>query len=219
MKRLDDRETGETRRWGDGRRSALPVSPSPFSPSPSPSPPVLGYLGCIGHWFDWPLVVRLAEALPQARIELVGPCAVGPPRRLPANVRLLPACKQAEAAEHLARFSAGLIPFRSNALTAGVDPIKYYEYRAAGLPVLSTRFGEMALRGGSDGVYFLDGPGGFGRGRLRRRLPIAASRPRQADSVARTTGRAVFAAATVFARYCPRYGFDVRLEFSAMDCP
>ena len=71
-------------------------------------------------------------------------------------MRLLPACKQSEAAGHLARFSAGLIPFRSNALTAGVDPIKYYDYRAAGLPVLSTRFGEMALRGRDDGVYFLD---------------------------------------------------------------
>jgi hypothetical protein len=118
--------------------------------------PVLGYVGCIGRWFDWPLVVRLAEALPEAGIELVGPCAVGPPERLPANVRLLPACPQRQAAGHLARFSAGLIPFRRTALTDGVDPIKYYEYRAAGLPVLSTSFGEMALRGRDDGVYFLD---------------------------------------------------------------
>ena len=123
---------------------------------PPPSPPVLGYVGCIGHWFDWPLVMRLAEALPQARIELVGPCVVAPPQGLPANVRLLPACRQSQAAGHLARFSAGLIPFRCNALTAGVDPIKYYEYRAAGLPVLSTSFGEMAHRGRDDGVYFLD---------------------------------------------------------------
>ena len=37
-----------------------------------------------------------------------------------------------------------------------MDPIKFYEYRAAGLPVLSTTFGEMMLRGARDGVYFLD---------------------------------------------------------------
>jgi hypothetical protein len=122
----------------------------------SPSPCVLGYLGCLGRWFDWPLVVRLAEATPQARLELIGPCAAAVPRNLPANVRMLPACKQSEVAGHLARFTAGLIPFRNNALTAGVDPIKFYEYRAAGLPVLSTSFGEMALRGRDDGVYFLD---------------------------------------------------------------
>jgi hypothetical protein len=122
----------------------------------APRPPVFGYVGCLGHWFDWPLVIRLAEAMPQAQVELVGPCAVAPPSNLPANIRMLPPCKQSATAGHLARFSVGLIPFRSNGLTAGVDPIKYYEYRAAGLPVLSTRFGEMALRGREDGVYFLD---------------------------------------------------------------
>jgi glycosyltransferase involved in cell wall biosynthesis len=136
---------------------SLPVSQSPsLSVSKSVT---LGYLGCIGRWFDWPLVLRLAKTMPQVRLELVGPCVTPPPSRekLPQNVCMLPACKQSEATSHLARFSAGLIPFRLNALTAGVDPIKYYEYRAAGLPVLSTRFGEMSLRGSGDGVYFLDG--------------------------------------------------------------
>jgi hypothetical protein len=149
--RQGDKETG---RQGDSVSPPLPVSLSPCLPV-APAP-VLGYLGCISRWFDWPLVIRLAQALPQARIELVGPCPVTPPKRLPANVRLLRACPQPQAAGHLARFSAGLVPFRRNALTAGVDPIKYYEYRAAGLPVLSTSFGEMALRGRDDGVYFLD---------------------------------------------------------------
>ena len=51
---------------------------------------------------------------------------------------------------------AGLIPFRIDPLTDCVDPVKYYEYRAMGLPVLSTRFGEMRLRGLQDRVAFLD---------------------------------------------------------------
>ena len=51
---------------------------------------------------------------------------------------------------------SGLIPFMRNALTACVDPIKYYEYRALGLPVLSSAFGEMARRRGYDGVYLID---------------------------------------------------------------
>lgn len=118
--------------------------------------PVLGYVGCLGKWFDWPLVLRLAQAVPHCRIELLGPCAVRPPRRLPPNVRLLLPCKQDEVESHLARFSAALIPFRRSPLTAGVDPVKYHEYRAAGLPILSTTFGEMALRDADDGVYFLD---------------------------------------------------------------
>jgi hypothetical protein len=56
------------------------------------------------------------------------------------------------------RFDVGLIPFRQNQLTASVDPIKYYEYRALGLPVVSTNFGEMALRGSQDGTWISQQP-------------------------------------------------------------
>jgi glycosyltransferase involved in cell wall biosynthesis len=146
---------------GRGLRVARVLNGCTVTPLPDRNPdgrrdPVLGYLGCLGPWFDWPLVARLAQQLPRIRVELVGPCAQRPPADLPSNVRLFPACAQTETAGHLARFSAGLIPFLRNTLTAAVDPIKFYEYRAAGLPVLSTSFGEMALRGSHDGVYFLD---------------------------------------------------------------
>ncbi len=150
---------------GKFKNRALNVKKAPNAYPMSTLPPwqpaakgdlVLGYLGCMGSWFDWPLVIQIARRMHHARLELVGPLHVSPPGNLPANVRIFPPCKQSEAWSHLARFSAGLIPFKKNALTAGVDPIKYYEYRAAGLPVLSTSFGEMALRTAKDGVYFLD---------------------------------------------------------------
>jgi hypothetical protein len=136
--------------------NACSLGSPPARQRPTDRPPVLGYMGCLGSWFDWPLVVRLAEAVPEACIELVGPCSARTPRLLPANVRLLDACSHDSVPQHLARFSAGLIPFLQNRLTAGVDPIKYYDYRAFGLPVLTTRFGEMTLRGPEDGVCFLD---------------------------------------------------------------
>lgn len=47
-------------------------------------------------------------------------------------------------------------PFLDNALTRHVDPVKFYEYRAAGLGVLSTRFGTMSARGPNDQVLFFD---------------------------------------------------------------
>ena len=168
---------GGRRKWAAGSRPQflIPCCPPSTLRTP-PSSLVLGYLGGIAHWFDWPLVIRLAKTLPQMRIELVGPCTAAPPETLPANVRLLPACRQSDVAGHLARFSAGLIPFRQSALTNGVDPIKYYEYRAAGLPVLSTRFGEMALRGRNDGVYFLD-RGDDLAAAVAAALSIATTRP------------------------------------------
>jgi hypothetical protein len=121
-----------------------------------PAAPVLGYIGCLGPWFDWPLILALAQRMPQVRIEIIGPQMAPLPVRFPANLRLHPACSQSEAARWTNQFSAGLIPFHLNSLTSGIDPIKYYEYRAAGLPILSTRFGEMALRNEEEGVYFLD---------------------------------------------------------------
>lgn len=76
-----------------------------------------------------------------------------PTRRLPNNINLLPACDHAVALKAMTQFHVGLIPFKKNALTASVDPIKYYEYRALGLPVISTDFGEMSLRTGERGVF------------------------------------------------------------------
>lgn len=118
--------------------------------------PVIGYVGTIGHWFDWPLVFDLAEANPSMCIRLIGPVYVMPSGSLPRNIELLPACDHATAMRLMQEFSVGLIPFKRTDLTASVDPIKYYEYRALGLPVLSTCFGEMALRDRQVGVFLMD---------------------------------------------------------------
>ena len=40
-------------------------------------------------------------------------------------------------------------------MTDSVDPIKYYEYAALGVPVWSTAFGEMALRSGEPAVHLV----------------------------------------------------------------
>ena len=124
--------------------------------------PVLGYIGTIGPWFDWRLVTTLAESAPALRIRLVGPTFAGPPRPLPGNVELLPACEHHAALRTMQGFSVGLIPFRRTDLTDAVDPIKYYEYRALGLPVLSTRFGEMARREREPGVFLVEARAALG---------------------------------------------------------
>lgn len=122
-------------------------------PLPSRDRNVIGYIGTIGKWFDWPLVVRLARALPDMRIRLVGPEFVPRPSALPANIEIMAACSQAQAMLLVREFIVGLIPFQRSNLTDGVDPIKYYEYRALGVPVWSTAFGEMERRVGTPGTY------------------------------------------------------------------
>lgn len=117
---------------------------------------VLGYVGTLGRWFDWDLVIALARANPANRIRLIGPLFTPTSCVLPDNIELLPDCSHADAIAAMATFSVGLIPFKLNRLTASVDPIKFYEYRALGLPVISTRFGEMALRDREPGVWIVD---------------------------------------------------------------
>lgn len=117
---------------------------------------ILGYLGTIGHWFDWPFVLALAQIHSSLNIHLIGPVYTSIPKPLPCNIKLMPACDHPTAIKLMHAFSVGLIPFKHCDLTASIDPIKYYEYRALGLPVLSTHFGEMALRRGQAGIFIVD---------------------------------------------------------------
>ena len=117
----------------------------------------IGYVGTLGSWFDWGLVLALARSNPDMQVRLTGPLLVPPPTSLPANVQLRPACSHVDAMREMASFAVGLIPFLRNELTASVDPIKYYEYRALGVPVLSSAFGEMLEHARGGGVTLLDG--------------------------------------------------------------
>lgn len=117
---------------------------------------ILGYVGTIAHWFDWPLVFKLAESNPLMVVRLIGPVHLPPPKPLLNNMELLPACDHASAIRAMQEFTIGLIPFKQTDLTASVDPIKYYEYHALGLAIISTSFGEMALRDGQKGVFLIN---------------------------------------------------------------
>jgi hypothetical protein len=120
----------------------------------------LGFIGAIAGWFDWSLLSRVADAVRPMPVTLVGPRFSRLPSRLPPNVRHRPQVHQREGVEWLQTISAGLIPFVKTPLTAGIDPIKYYQYRGAGLPVLTSTFGEMAQRSEIDATFALDGPAG-----------------------------------------------------------
>jgi hypothetical protein len=136
-------------------------------PLPASERQGFGYIGTIASWFDWHWVCELAADWPDRAIEIIGPVHAKPPSALPANMTLSPAVSHERAMEHMRRFAIGLIPFRRNELTASVDPVKYYEYRALGIPVVSTPFGEMNTRRGDARVLLAERPG-------QAREPIAA---------------------------------------------
>jgi len=107
--------------------------------------PRLGYIGAVAPWLDFDALADLARRRPQWEIVLVGPVLLGVEEQvlwltsLP-NVSHLPAVSYDRLPGILAQFTLGLIPFRYNELTRGVNPNKMYEYLACGLPVVTTRF-------------------------------------------------------------------------------
>ena len=135
------------------------VSAALAEPAPT-GPAALGYVGTIGAWFDWDWVERLAEQLDaegsDLPIRLIGPCFRRPARALPRRVSMEPAVPHALALRAMRALAVGLIPFRVDDLTEGVDPIKYYEYRALGLPVVGTPFGELRHKSADAGLFLTD---------------------------------------------------------------
>lgn len=138
--------------------NALDVSllPAPIVGGSKSNVKVFGYVGTIAKWFDWKWVIALANARPQDVIRLIGPVFSPSRENLPKNIEFLPECQHEAALNAMRGFDVGLIPFIKNDLTASVDPIKFYEYRALGLPVISTNFGEMACRTHEAGTFICE---------------------------------------------------------------
>lgn len=118
-------------------------------PAPLPGDPaaaVIGYMGSIHSWFDLPLVRAVAAALPQARVVLVGPAhpaladRLREARRDAPNLHWMGPRPYDEVPGIVRAFRVGLIPFRRTPLTEAVNPVKLYEYAAAGVPCVTTRF-------------------------------------------------------------------------------
>jgi glycosyltransferase involved in cell wall biosynthesis len=102
------------------------------------SGPILGYFGAIDERIDWPLLIRLAQAYPQAQVALVGPVLIPPKMPLPNNLHLLGPRSYSDLPGVAKGFSVALIPFVDSDLTRHVSPTKAPEYLAAGRPVVST---------------------------------------------------------------------------------
>jgi GT2 family glycosyltransferase/glycosyltransferase involved in cell wall biosynthesis len=106
--------------------------------------PIVGFIGDMSDYsFDVDLVAALAEAGAGAgwTIVLVGPVNLP---ELPARLDPLPnvvrvgTVPYSELPRYVAEFDVAIIPFLVNDLTAAVDPVKAWEYLAAGKPVVAT---------------------------------------------------------------------------------
>jgi glycosyltransferase involved in cell wall biosynthesis len=124
--------------------------------------PVVGYIGAIAEWVDLALVRDIARLRPGWSVVLVGPAFSGAISGDSAglallegvpNVHLLGARPYEDVPAYLEAFDVSIIPFKLNGLTEDTNPIKLYEYLAAGKPVVSTPLPEAAA---VDGVLIAE---------------------------------------------------------------
>lgn len=95
------------------------------------------YTGALyGDWFDWNLLVRIAERFPQTAVMVIGDYRGECPKKLP-NLHFLGLKRQNDLPAYLAHAGAAIIPWKNSAVTQATSPLKVYEYLAMHLPVVA----------------------------------------------------------------------------------
>jgi len=146
------------------RFSVADKLPIPAGLGSMPRPRVL-YLGSVAEWFDFDLFFETARRLPKMSFPVVGPLRPDVEARAaeaPPNVRFFGARPYHEVPAWMAHSDLGTVPFQRNELTAAVDPVKLYEYLAAGLPVVATPFSPEVI-GAGDAVYLAEDGAAFAK--------------------------------------------------------
>ena len=119
--------------------------------------PIVGFAGALGTATDIPLIVRLAQAMPDVNFVFLGTVdrteSIRELKALP-NVYLIGLVPHAELMSWFQYFDIGLMPYRLNEYQRYTFPSKMAEYLLAGLPIVSTRLPELCHY--SDVVRFSD---------------------------------------------------------------
>lgn len=109
--------------------------------------PIAVYIGAMDVWFDYDLINIVAQQLPHISFVLIGPERMAKDRLKPrSNIHLLGKRLYKELPAYLHNADVGIIPFNVKdypQLINNVNPLKLYEYMAAGLPVVSARWEEL----------------------------------------------------------------------------
>lgn len=117
---------------------------------------IIGYTGNIESRIDYELLKKVIEHHSDKFIVMVGPVTTPEHKTIGlteyANVIMTGSRQIDELPAYLQYFDCALIPFKKNALTKSIYPLKINEYLAAGRPVVATDFSED-IEGFGDVIY------------------------------------------------------------------
>lgn len=106
----------------------------------------VGYYGAVAEWFDLELLYYLAEMSPEIEYVIIGNVTVDTEEaKSYKNINFLGEVPYSELTAYLNSFDVCIIPFKLIELTLCTNPVKVYEYLAAGKPVVATAMPEVEL--------------------------------------------------------------------------
>lgn len=107
---------------------------------------VIGYYGAIAEWFDIELVRCVAQEYQDCLLLLVGNDTAKACKKLCdlPNIELTGEVPYSQLPFYLYAFDVCILPFKQTTLTLATNPVKVYEYLAAGKPVISVDLPEVA---------------------------------------------------------------------------
>ncbi|GAB1477166.1 glycosyltransferase [Bacillota bacterium] len=103
--------------------------------------PVFGFVGMLQECIEYEWMAALAEAFPEGELLLAGRSLPGvdlSPLEKYKNIKFLGLLPQKELPDIIRTFDVCLNLFKKGRLSKDVSPLKFYEYLAAGKPVVST---------------------------------------------------------------------------------
>ena len=137
-----DSNVADVQHFSSARTRQLPI---PSDLLNLPSGPRLGFIGAISSYkLDFKLIVSLARHRPDCQIVMIGRVGEGDPATAldelicHANIHLIGPRDYAVLPDYLRGFDLALLPCPINSYTRSMFPMKFFEYLAAGVPVVST---------------------------------------------------------------------------------
>ena len=107
------------------------------------SKPIVGFVGVVQKWIDLDLLAKVTNSVGCYMI-IIGPVEINISKyREIKNMRFLGKIDYGNLPNYIRWFDVAVFPFKVNELTQGVNPVKIYEYLAAGKLVVSVDLPEI----------------------------------------------------------------------------
>ncbi len=104
-----------------------------------PGTKTLLYYGTLwGDWFDWDLLINLANSNPDITINLIGDASSLDKSQMPSNIYFLGLKKQIDLPAYLAHSDFAILPFKVDAVGKYVSPLKVFEYISMYKKIIAT---------------------------------------------------------------------------------